>query len=131
MGLSSGLCLLLPQLLCSPSVWWVPSSLMSVVAKMSPELFLTSSLSLLQVPFTYIEYDSNARIWPGVRQAYELVDRYQLVNSYGLFRRMTGVSGRPEVVIEGSYDAVSWTVSGRLFVTAHSHPNHMSSRALD
>ncbi|XP_029008805.1 lipase maturation factor 2a [Betta splendens] len=61
------------------------------------------------VPFTYIEYDSNARLWPGVRRAYELVDRYQLVNSYGLFRRMTGVGGRPEVVIEGSYDGVSWT----------------------
>ncbi|KAG8012615.1 Lipase maturation factor 2 [Nibea albiflora] len=61
------------------------------------------------VPFTYIEFDSNARLWPGVRQAYDLVDRYQLVNSYGLFRRMTGVSGRPEVVIEGSNDGVSWT----------------------
>ncbi|XP_075998220.1 lipase maturation factor 2a [Genypterus blacodes] len=61
------------------------------------------------VPFTYIEYDSNASLWPGVRQAYELVDRYQLVNSYGLFRRMTGVSGRPEVVIEGSDDGFTWT----------------------
>lgn len=61
------------------------------------------------VPFTYIEYDSNARLWPGVRQAFEVVDRYQLVNSYGLFRRMTGVSGRPEVVIEGSNDGVTWT----------------------
>ncbi|TMS05773.1 Lipase maturation factor 2 [Larimichthys crocea] len=61
------------------------------------------------VPFTYIEFDSNARLWPGVRQAYDMVDRYQLVNSYGLFRRMTGVSGRPEVVIEGSNDGVSWT----------------------
>ncbi|XP_013858937.1 lipase maturation factor 2a isoform X2 [Austrofundulus limnaeus] len=61
------------------------------------------------VPFTYIEFDSNARLWPGVRQAYEAVDRYQLVNSYGLFRRMTGVGGRPEVVIEGSSDGVAWT----------------------
>uniref|UniRef100_A0A8C2WKR6 Lipase maturation factor n=1 Tax=Cyclopterus lumpus TaxID=8103 RepID=A0A8C2WKR6_CYCLU len=61
------------------------------------------------VPFTYMEYDSNARLWPGVHRAYELVDRYQLVGSYGLFRRMTGVGGRPEVVIEGSNDAVSWT----------------------
>lgn len=69
---------------------------------------------LFQVPFTYIEYDSNARLWPGVRKAYELVDRFQLVNSYGLFRRMTGVSGRPEVVIEGSYDGVSWTVRDSL-----------------
>ncbi|XP_034032495.1 lipase maturation factor 2a [Thalassophryne amazonica] len=61
------------------------------------------------VPFTYIEYDSHSRLWPGVRQAYALVDQYQLVNSYGLFRRMTGVGGRPEVVIEGSNDGVTWT----------------------
>ncbi|XP_075875490.1 lipase maturation factor 2a isoform X2 [Nelusetta ayraudi] len=65
--------------------------------------------ALSVVPFTYIEYDSTARIWPGVRQAHAAVDRYQLVNSYGLFRRMTGVGGRPEVVIEGSYDGVTWT----------------------
>lgn len=68
------------------------------------------SLTPLQVPFTYIEYDSNASLWPGVRRAYEVVDRYQLVNSYGLFRRMTGVGGRPEVVIEGSNDRLTWTV---------------------
>lgn len=67
-------------------------------------------LILFQVPFTFIEYDSNSRLWPGVRQAYEMVDRYQVVNSYGLFRRMTGVGGRPEVVIEGSSDGVTWTV---------------------
>jgi len=63
-----------------------------------------------QVPFTYVEYDSGAKLWPGARRAYEAVDRFQLVNSYGLFRRMTGVGGRPEVVIEGSHDRVTWTV---------------------
>ncbi|XP_036376309.1 lipase maturation factor 2a [Megalops cyprinoides] len=61
------------------------------------------------VPYTYIEYESNSNIWPGVRKVYEAVDRYQVVNSYGLFRRMTGVGGRPEVVIEGSMDRVTWT----------------------
>ncbi|XP_038562697.1 lipase maturation factor 2a [Micropterus salmoides] len=61
------------------------------------------------VPFTYIEFDSHASLWPGVLKAHEMVDRYQLVNSYGLFRRMTGVSGRPEVVIEGSNNGVEWT----------------------
>lgn len=61
------------------------------------------------VPFTYIEYDSNANLWPGVRAAHGLVNKYQLVNSYGLFRRMTGVGGRPEVVLEGSYDGHTWT----------------------
>ncbi|TNN80033.1 Lipase maturation factor 2 [Liparis tanakae] len=68
-----------------------------------------SAVQINSVPFTYIEYDSNARLWPGVRRAHDLVDRYQLVGSYGLFRRMTGVGGRPEVVIEGSSDAISWT----------------------
>ncbi|CAI5664347.1 unnamed protein product [Oreochromis niloticus] len=68
-----------------------------------------SMFAVSLVPFTFIEYDSNSRLWPGVRQAYEMVDRYQVVNSYGLFRRMTGVGGRPEVVIEGSSDGVTWT----------------------
>jgi hypothetical protein len=27
------------------------------------------------------------------------LDRFQLTSSYGLFRRMTGVGGRPEIVI--------------------------------
>uniref|UniRef100_K7F4K2 Lipase maturation factor n=1 Tax=Pelodiscus sinensis TaxID=13735 RepID=K7F4K2_PELSI len=61
------------------------------------------------VPFTYIEYESNGKLWPGIHQMFGAVDRYQLVNSYGLFRRMTGVGGRPEVVVEGSYDKEKWT----------------------
>lgn len=37
-----------------------------------------------------------------VRQFHSKLDHLHLVNSYGLFRRMTGVEGRPEVIIEGS-----------------------------
>lgn len=65
----------------------------------------------VQVPYTYFEYEANSNLWPGVRKAFELTDRYQLVNSYGLFRRMTGVGGRPEVIMEGSVDGSTWTVS--------------------
>ncbi|KAG7282127.1 hypothetical protein CRUP_008239, partial [Coryphaenoides rupestris] len=61
------------------------------------------SLTWEMVPFTYVEYDSGAKLWPGARRAYEAVDRFQLVNSYGLFRRMTGVGGRPEVEIDFMY----------------------------
>nr|XP_056702627.1 lipase maturation factor 2 [Euleptes europaea] len=61
------------------------------------------------VPFTYIEYESNGKLWPSVHQLFGAVDRYQLANSYGLFRRMTGVGGRPEVVVEGSHDKETWT----------------------
>ncbi|KAG9272980.1 lipase maturation factor 2 isoform X1 [Astyanax mexicanus] len=67
-----------------------------------------SMFAISLVPYTFIEYEANSNIWPGVRKAYEQSDRYQLVNSYGLFRRMTGVGGRPEVVIEGSMDGSTW-----------------------
>ncbi|KAG9337305.1 hypothetical protein JZ751_028873 [Albula glossodonta] len=75
-------------------------------------IFTTAAVgvfALSVVPYTYIDYESNSNVWPVVRKAYETLDRYQLVNSYGLFRRMTGVGGRPEVVIEGSMDKETWT----------------------
>ncbi|XP_078534006.1 lipase maturation factor 2 [Lissotriton helveticus] len=67
-----------------------------------------SMFGISLVPFTYMEFESNGKLWPGIHQMYNLVDRYQLTNSYGLFRRMTGVGGRPEVIVEGSYDNESW-----------------------
>ncbi|XP_006633846.2 lipase maturation factor 2a [Lepisosteus oculatus] len=75
-------------------------------------IFATAAVGMFTVslvPYTFIEYDANSRLWPGIRKVYDVVDRYQLVNSYGLFRRMTGVGGRPEVVIEGSIDKETWT----------------------
>uniref|UniRef100_A0A672PIW1 Lipase maturation factor n=1 Tax=Sinocyclocheilus grahami TaxID=75366 RepID=A0A672PIW1_SINGR len=68
-----------------------------------------SMFAVSLVPYTYIEYDAHSNLWPGIRTAFEVTERYQLVNSYGLFRRMTGVGGRPEVVIEGSMDRNTWT----------------------
>lgn len=35
---------------------------------------------------------------------YKHAQQYHAVNSYGLFRRMTGVGGRPELIVEGAYD---------------------------
>ena len=39
-----------------------------------------------------------------VKSVYHRLTEASLCNSYGLFRRMTGVGGRPEVIIEGSND---------------------------
>lgn len=39
-----------------------------------------------------------------LRDLRQKTDTFQLTNSYGLFRRMTGVGGRPEVIVEGSYE---------------------------
>ncbi|NXJ72673.1 LMF2 factor, partial [Rostratula benghalensis] len=78
-------------------------------------IFATATVGMFAVslvPFTYIEQESNDKLWPGIRQMFRAVERFQVVNSYGLFRRMTGVGGRPEVVLEGSYDKQSWTEEG-------------------
>ncbi|XP_020838517.1 lipase maturation factor 2 [Phascolarctos cinereus] len=61
------------------------------------------------VPYTYLEPGTNRQLWPGAYRLFGAVERLQLANSYGLFRRMTGLGGRPEVVLEGSYDGQSWT----------------------
>ncbi|XP_061203097.1 lipase maturation factor 2 isoform X1 [Neopsephotus bourkii] len=74
-------------------------------------IFATAAVGVFAislVPFTYIEPECNGKLWPGIQQAFRAVQRLQLVNSYGLFRRMTGVGGRPEVVLEGSYDGQNW-----------------------
>jgi len=43
----------------------------------------------------------NSTIPVELKQLHAKVDHLHLVNAYGLFRRMTGVGGRPEVIIEG------------------------------
>ncbi|XP_067129726.1 lipase maturation factor 2-like isoform X2 [Centruroides vittatus] len=58
--------------------------------------------SISLIPHTIIDRSSQQNLWPVVRTWHSRVDKFNLVNSYGLFRRMTGVGGRPELVIEGS-----------------------------
>jgi hypothetical protein len=40
--------------------------------------------------------------------SYMLLEKYHIVNSYGLFRKMTGIGGRTELVIQGSMDGEDW-----------------------
>lgn len=54
------------------------------------------------VPHTVIDRTTSNSLWPVIRSWHSEVDRFHVVNSYGLFRRMTGVGGRPEIIIEGS-----------------------------
>ncbi|XP_068673133.1 lipase maturation factor 2-like [Montipora foliosa] len=56
------------------------------------------------VPYTDISHKAKADLWPVIHRWRQKTDSFELVNSYGLFRSMTGVGGRPEVVIEGSND---------------------------
>ncbi|XP_028823280.1 lipase maturation factor 2a isoform X2 [Denticeps clupeoides] len=67
-----------------------------------------SIFTISLVPFTFVEVHASSSLWPGVRRLYEMTERLHVANSYGLFRRMTGVGGRPEVIVEGSVDGRSW-----------------------
>ncbi|XP_063217415.1 lipase maturation factor 2-like [Bacillus rossius redtenbacheri] len=54
------------------------------------------------VPFSTLHASGNSTVVPALREWHGHLDHLHLANSYGLFRRMTGVGGRPEVIIEGS-----------------------------
>ncbi|NWT82542.1 LMF2 factor, partial [Lanius ludovicianus] len=91
---------------CVPGCFW------KLWATLQWAIMATATVGLFAVslvPFTYIDHESNGKLWPGIHQMFGAVERFQVVNSYGLFRRMTGVGGRPEVILEGSYDGHSWT----------------------
>lgn len=56
------------------------------------------------VPYSVLHRSSNSTIMPPLRKLYSKIDHLQIANSYGLFRRMTGVGGRPEIILEGAND---------------------------
>jgi hypothetical protein len=58
---------------------------------------------LTLVPYTTIDQTSRDQLPSTVKQLHSTLHEFQLTSSYGLFRRMTGVGGRPEVVVEGSH----------------------------
>ncbi|XP_057599498.1 lipase maturation factor 2 isoform X4 [Hippopotamus amphibius kiboko] len=75
-------------------------------------IFGTATVALFTVslvPYSYMEPSTHGRLWTGAHRLFGTVEHLQLANSYGLFRRMTGLGGRPEVVLEGSYDGHHWT----------------------
>ncbi|XP_008550546.1 lipase maturation factor 2 [Microplitis demolitor] len=56
------------------------------------------------VPFSSLHPSHNITIPTQVKHMYMKVEPYRIVNGYTLFRRMTGLDGRPEIIIEGSND---------------------------
>lgn len=54
------------------------------------------------VPFSTLDHGFHRHLWPVVTQWHSKVEPFSIANSYGLFRRMTGLNGRPEVILEGS-----------------------------
>ncbi|CAL4069830.1 unnamed protein product, partial [Meganyctiphanes norvegica] len=56
------------------------------------------------VPYSVLDRPTSQRVWPVFKSMYSQTDDFHLTSSYGLFRRMTGVDGRPEVILEGAND---------------------------
>ncbi|KAL3842617.1 hypothetical protein ACJMK2_020610 [Sinanodonta woodiana] len=54
------------------------------------------------VPYTSLDTITHHRVPSSLRAWHDKLEPFQITSSYGLFRTMTGVGGRPEVVIEGS-----------------------------
>ncbi|XP_039523637.1 lipase maturation factor 2b [Pimephales promelas] len=44
-----------------------------------------------------------------VRDLYSAVEKFQLVGAYGIQHRIISTEGRPEIILEGSYDGLTWT----------------------
>ncbi|XP_004380083.1 lipase maturation factor 2 [Trichechus manatus latirostris] len=86
-------------------LWKLWSAVQLSIFGMATVALFTVSL----VPYSYMEPGTHGRLWTGAHRLFGAVEHLQLANSYGLFRRMTGLGGRPEVVLEGSYDGHHWT----------------------
>ena len=54
------------------------------------------------MPYSVLDRPTSQRVWPVFRNLYDYSSDLQLTSAYGLFRRMTGVEGRPEVILEGA-----------------------------
>lgn len=63
---------------------------------------LIQKIIVLQVPFSTLHASHNSTVPASLRHLHGKVSHLHLANEYGLFRRMTGVGGRPEIIIEGS-----------------------------
>lgn len=76
---------------------------MDIAKIMGASLFSIWLFSLSLVPFTgSLDRNIQGKIWPVVQNWNTGVESYEIANSYGLFRSMTGVGGRPELIIEGT-----------------------------
>ncbi|CAH1981690.1 unnamed protein product [Acanthoscelides obtectus] len=60
-------------------------------------LFMAST-----VPLASLHPASNSTMQPNVRTVYNRLHKIHALNQYGLFPKMTGVDGRPEIILEGA-----------------------------
>ncbi|CDW59927.1 lipase maturation factor 2 [Trichuris trichiura] len=65
-------------------------------------IMATAVFSVSLVPLTFIDRFTWDHIPQQLKDAHEATEKYHIAHSYGLFASMTGVGGRPEIVLEGA-----------------------------
>ncbi|CAG9537807.1 unnamed protein product [Cercopithifilaria johnstoni] len=87
------------------------SKLLSLLHLVYIIIIATFFFSISTVSFVVISYRAQEQIPTVVKYMHHYSQSYELTHSYGLFRRMTGLHGRPEIILEGSYELNgSWTM---------------------
>ncbi|XP_069702878.1 lipase maturation factor 2-like isoform X1 [Periplaneta americana] len=82
-----------------PGTFGKVSSILSTLFYTSAACFI---FGISTIPYSSLHPAGNNTVIPAFRYWHSRLDHLHLTNSYGLFRRMTGVGGRPEVILEGS-----------------------------
>lgn len=54
------------------------------------------------MPLTSLHPSTNSTVQPEIRTVYNRLHKLHAVNQYGLFSKMVGVDGRPEIILEGA-----------------------------
>lgn len=67
----------------------------------------TAFFSVSLVPYSMLEGSFYHSLPSPVLSLHSTLNKYSITNAYGLFRRMTGVGGRPELIVEGTNDLQS------------------------
>ncbi|XP_025087696.1 lipase maturation factor 2-like isoform X2 [Pomacea canaliculata] len=68
-------------------------------------IIAAAMFSISLVDLTVVDRTAYFSLPQTIHDLHTKTEPFQITNSYGLFRKMTGVGGRPEVIVEGSYEA--------------------------
>ncbi|KAL1458939.1 hypothetical protein WDU94_010961, partial [Cyamophila willieti] len=90
-----------------------PSKLGKLSSLVVTAFYIVTALmvfSINTVPLANLHPVANKTVHPSIKSWHSQLSNLHISNSYGLFRVMTGVDGRPEVVIEGAHSRQGpWT----------------------
>lgn len=71
--------------------------------------------ALSVVPYSTLPGMSSTTVFPKVLDLYRAVEKFHLVGAYGVQHRPISTEGRPEIILEGSYDGLTWTEMNPMF----------------